>query len=41
MYEKDGKMLPGRKGISLTEEQYETLSDLVKAGKIDQEIANM
>jgi hypothetical protein len=38
-YEKDGKMLPGKKGISLTVEQYEEIRDA--AGSIDAEIARL
>jgi hypothetical protein len=38
MYEKNGKILPGKKGISLNLEQFETLSDLIKKGHLDKEV---
>lgn len=34
-------MLPGKKGISLTTDQYETLKALIVAGHIDREIEGM
>jgi len=37
-YEKNEKMLPGKKGISLTTSQYDSLRDLIKNGAIDKSI---
>mmetsp|Transcript_31811 Transcript_31811/g.49338 ORF Transcript_31811/g.49338 Transcript_31811/m.49338 type:complete len:111 (-) Transcript_31811:362-694(-) len=41
VYEKGGKMLPGKKGISLTIDQYEAFKDLVVGGHIDKAIEEM
>lgn len=38
-YEKDGKTLPGNKGISLTPEQYTTFKSIM--GEIDEKVAEM
>ena len=38
MYEKGGKMLPGKKGISLNLEQYKKLRDLIKNDDIEKEV---
>jgi hypothetical protein len=35
-YEKDDKLLPGKKGLSLSLKQYELLKDLIVSGVIDE-----
>ena len=41
VYEKDGKILPGKKGISLTLEQYRALRKAMVDGAIDGEIESL
>lgn len=38
VYEKDGKILPGKKGISMNVEQFEKLRDLFKDGSLQREV---
>lgn len=40
-YEKNGNLEPGKKGISLSSEQYKALKEIVKAGYIDDELSKM
>ncbi len=40
-YKKDDKMLPGKKGISLTVEQYEIMRNLILDGTVDEIIEGL
>ena len=40
-YEKDEKWLPGKKGISLTMDQYKALKAVIMDGSLDQQISEI
>ena len=40
-YERDGKLLPGKKGISLTLDQYKIMKNLIEDGTVDEIISDL